>query len=134
MAVLREWLSQIVCYLCLTTLLLHVIPDTGMKRYVRFFLGILFLVVMLEPLEGIFFGETFLESFERSSLKGLQQVYDSGREGLGDTLKSWEENEYQEKLQQKIEEIYHTYHIPQQETHNNNQKTGVEDGEAGINR
>ncbi len=37
MAVLREWLSQIVCYLCLTTLLLHVIPDTGMKRYVRFF-------------------------------------------------------------------------------------------------
>lgn len=59
MAVLREWLSQIVCYLCLTTLLLHVIPDTGMKRYVRFFLGILFLLVMLEPLEGIFWGKPF---------------------------------------------------------------------------
>lgn len=130
----REWLSQIVCYLCLMTLLLHMIPDTGMKRYVRFFLGILFLLVVMEPLGNVLGGKTFLESFEKKSLKGMQQVYESGKEGLGDTLESWEEEAYQQKLQEKIEEIYTAYHIPQQETHNNNQKTGVEDGEVGVNR
>lgn len=134
MAGIREWLSQIVCYLCLMTLMLYVIPDTGLKRYVRFFLGILFILVVLEPFEKIFGGETFLISFEQNSRKGLQQIYESGREGLEDTLESWNEENYQKELQEKIEEIYAAYHIPQQETHNNNQITGVDDGEIGINR
>ena len=134
MAGIREWLSQIVCYLCLMTLILHVIPDTGLKRYVRFFLGIVFILGVLEPLENIFGGDTFFTSFEQNSLKGLRQIYESGREGLGDTVESWDEEAYQRELQEKIEEIYADYHIPQQETHNNNQKTGVDDGEIGINR
>ena len=108
---IREWFSQIVCFLCLMTLLLYVIPDTGMKRYVRFFLGMLFLLVVVSPLGKLSGGTVFFESFEKRSLKGLQQ-----------------------ELQKKIEEIYAAYHIPQQETHNNNQKTGVEDGEVGIHR
>ena len=131
---IREWFSQIVCFLCLMTLLLYVIPDTGMKRYVRFFLGMLFLLVVVSPLGKLSGGTVFFESFEKRSLKGLQQVYKSGVEGLRDTLENGEEEAFQQELQKKIEEIYAAYHIPQQETHNNNQKTGVEDGEVGIHR
>ena len=49
-------------------------------------------------------------------------------------MEGWDEEAYQRELQEKIEEIYADYHIPQQETHNNNQKTGVDDGEIRINR
>ena len=131
---IREWLSQIVCFLCLMTLLLHVIPDTGMKRYVRFFLGILFLMVVMEPLGKLAGGKAFFVNFELESMKGLRQIYESGKMGLEDTIEGWDEESYQQELQKKIEEIYDTYHIPQQETHNNNQKTGVENGETGISR
>ena len=99
---IREWLSQIVCFLCLMTLLLYVIPDTGMKRYVRFFLGMLFLLVVLSPLGKLSGGTVFFESFEKRSLKGLQQVYKSGVEGLRDTLENGEEEAFQQELQKKI--------------------------------
>ena len=110
---IREWLSQIVCFLCLMTLLLHVIPDTGMKRYVRFFLGILFLMVVMEPLGKLAGGKAFFVNFELESMKGLRQIYESGKMGLEDTIEGWDEESYQQELQKKIEEIYDTYHIPQ---------------------
>lgn len=131
---IREWLSQIVCYLCLMTVLLHVIPETGLKRYVKFFLGLLFILVVLEPLGNLIGGEDFLANFELESLKAIVQDYQLGKIGLEDTLTDWDESAYQKELEEKIEEIYNTYHIPQQELHNNNQKAGVEDGETGISR
>ena len=131
---IREWLSQIVCYLCLMTVLLHIIPDTSLKKYVRFFLGILFVLVVLEPLGNVIGGEDFFTNFEIRSLKGLYQDYQTGKMGLEGAFDHWDEEAYQQELEQKIEEIYNTYHIPQQETHNNSQKTGVEDGKTGISR
>lgn len=131
---LREWLGQIVCFLCLMTVFLHVIPENGMKRYIRFFLGILFLLVVLEPVGSLFGMEAFLMNFEQKSLMHLYQDYETGKMGLGDVLPEWKEEEYQRRLQQKVQEIYDTYHIPRQELHTNNQKAGAENGETGNHR
>lgn len=132
--IIREWLSQIVCSLCLMTVFLHVIPDTGLKKYVRFFLGILFLLVVLEPVGKLFGTEDFLANFEVESLKSMYRDYETGKIGLGDMIPEWDEEEYQRQLQQKVQEVYDTYHIPGQELHTNNQKAGVEDGETGNYR
>lgn len=113
---LQEWMGQIVCFLCLMTLLLHVIPDTGMKRYVQFFLGILFLLVLMEPVGKFAGGKAFLKNFEQESIKGLQQIYESGKMGLEQTIEGWEEETYQKKLQEQIEEIYDSYPVLQQDT------------------
>lgn len=129
---LREWLSQWVCYLCLMTLLLHVIPDNGLKRYVRFFLGLLLILVVMEPLGNWLGNDGFFVDLERESLKGLYQIYESGKAGLADAISEGEEERYQEQLREKIEKIYETYHIPSQEIHNNNQETGAGNGETGF--
>ena len=133
MAAVREWLSQIVCFLCLMRVLLHVIPDTGLKKYVRFFLGILFILVVLEPVGNYLGGDSFLANFEAESLRGLQQDLETGKLGLEDMISDWDEEVYQRELEEKIEKIYQTYHIPREDAHTNNQKAGVEDGETEIN-
>ncbi|MDO5346190.1 MAG: stage III sporulation protein AF [Lachnospiraceae bacterium] len=116
---IREWLSQVMCFLCLMTVVLHVIPDTKLKKYVRHFLGLLFLLTVLEPLGKLLGGEEFLMNFEAESLKGLYQEYEEGKQGLEAVLPDWDEEEYQRELEEKVQEIYDTYHIPQQEGHKN---------------
>ena len=129
MEAIREWLGEIACFMCLMTVLLHVIPDTGLKKYVRFFLGILLLLVATEPIgRGAGMGQ-FLENGERKSLEALERDYASGSMGLKDFLPQWDEESYQRQLEEKVRQIYDTYHIPEQELHTNNQNAGVEDGE-----
>lgn len=129
MEAIREWLGEIACFMCLMTVLLHVIPDTGLKKYVRFFLGILLLLVAAEPIGRGAGMEQFLENVERKSLEALEWDYASGSMGLKDFLPQWDEESYQRQLEEKVRQIYDTYHIPEQELHTNNQNAGVEDGE-----
>lgn len=130
MTEIREWMGQIVCYLCLMRVLLHVIPDTGLKKYVRFFLSLLFLLVLVEPVGAWIGAEDFMARFDVASLRVLQQELESGKLGLEDAIIDWDEDAYQRELETKIEKIYQTYHIPQEQLHTNNQKAGVEDGES----
>ena len=127
---LKDWLSQIVCFLCLMTVLLHVIPDTSLKKYVRFFLGILFILVVAEPLGVIFGTDEFFLRMETEALRQMQQDFETGKQGLAELENDWDEEEYEKELEKKIEEIRSTYHIPGEELHNNNQKAGVEDGKT----
>ena len=129
MEAIREWLGEIACVMCLMTVLLHVIPDTGLKKYGRFFLGILLLLVAAEPIGRGAGMEQFLENVERKSLEALERDYASGSMGLKDFLPQWDEESYQRQLEEKVRQIYDTYHIPEQELHTNNQNAGVEDGE-----
>lgn len=129
MEAIREWLGEIACFMCLMTVLLHVIPDTRLKKYVRFFLGILLLLVAAEPIGRGAGMEQFLENVERKSLEALERDYASGSMGLKDFLPQWDEESYQRQLEEKVRQIYDTYHIPEQELHTNNQNAGVEDGE-----
>lgn len=116
---IREWLGQVMGFLCLTSVLLHVIPDTGLKKYVRYFLGLLFLLVVLEPVERFWGDGEFRKNFERESLRGLYQEYEAGKWGLEGVLPDWNEEAYQKELEEKVREVYETYHIPQQESHRN---------------
>lgn len=131
---IRQWLGQVICFLCMMTLLLHVIPDTGLKKYVRFFLGLLFILVVLEPVGSFLGKEEFLRNFELENIRGLYQEFQSGKIGLADTFGSWDEEAYQRELEEKIREIYERYHIPWQESHNNSQKAGMEDGQMETDR
>lgn len=131
MGEIRTWLGQIVCCLCLMTWMLQIIPENGLKRYVRFFLGILFLLVVLEPMEGLLGGEEFWNYLESESQKGLLQIYESGQAGLSELSENWEDGEWQRNLEQKIEEIYEIYQKKEQQ---DDQKAGVEHGENGMGR
>ncbi|MDD2960197.1 MAG: stage III sporulation protein AF [Lachnospiraceae bacterium] len=101
MNAVREWLYQIIFYLCLMTVVLQIIPDTGLKKYVRFFLGLLFILVVLRPV-----GELAGGNFEgRLELARLKQEYASWKEEKSGLDQLWTEDgdeEYEKELLQKI--------------------------------
>ena len=78
-------------------------------------------------IEGMMCGHC--EATVKKSLEALEWDYASGSMGLKDFLPQWDEESYQRQLEEKVRQIYDTYHIPEQELHTNNQNAGVEDGE-----
>ena len=46
---LYEWMSGIAYFMVLITILMHIIPDQGYQKYIRFFTGILLVVLFLTP-------------------------------------------------------------------------------------
>ena len=53
---MREWLKLLLYSICIITLLLHLLPDGKFVKYVRFYAGLLFFLIALEPLLGLFLG------------------------------------------------------------------------------
>ncbi len=54
MAFLTEWLTNIILFILLATILELLLPNSSMERYVKMVLGLLLLVMILNPLLSIF--------------------------------------------------------------------------------
>lgn len=49
-----EWIQNIAFYLILITAVIHVIPDSGYKKYIRFFTGLVLILLILNPVLRLF--------------------------------------------------------------------------------
>ena len=47
------WIRDIAFYAILMTVILHLLPEEGQKKYVRFFMGIVLMLVVLSPLLSV---------------------------------------------------------------------------------
>lgn len=45
-----EWIKNIVFYQLVVSIVMNMIPDDVYQKYVRFFLGMLFLVIVIQPI------------------------------------------------------------------------------------
>lgn len=50
---LYGWIRDIAFYAILMTVILHLLPEEGQKKYVRFFMGIVLMLVVLSPLLSV---------------------------------------------------------------------------------
>ena len=44
-----EWIQNIAFYLILITVLLHMLPDSDYKKYIRFFTGLILILLLITP-------------------------------------------------------------------------------------
>lgn len=51
---LYQWIQNIAFYLILVTVFVQLIPDSGYKKYVRFFTGLLLIVLLTAPILKVF--------------------------------------------------------------------------------
>lgn len=49
-----NWLEQLACYLILVTAVLHALPDSGYKKYIRFFTGLILVILLASPVLQLF--------------------------------------------------------------------------------
>lgn len=81
-AYLYEWIRNVAFYLVLVTALLHVLPRSGYQKYIRFFTGLVLILLVLAPVLKLFQMEeelwdayrddSWLEQLEE--IKGVEEI------------------------------------------------------------
>ena len=51
---LYEWMKNIAFYMVLITAVIHILPNSDYKKYIRFFTGMVLVVMLATPLLKIF--------------------------------------------------------------------------------
>lgn len=97
-----DWIKNLVFYLILITMLMQVIPDSDYKKYIRFFAGLVMILLLTKPVLYVFHME---DEFDRlyHSLEYRQNVKEIER--AGEKFQSVEEG-YFEWQQNMADEVY----------------------------
>lgn len=112
-----SWIRNIVCCLCLFHIFLQVLPGESFKKYVRFFGGLILLLMTAAPLSD---AAHVAAGFERAwNLESLREQAEDIRltgEGM-EELRSERINEaYQREVKRQMEEVVRAYGLHPQKT------------------
>lgn len=61
-----EWAQNLAYYMVLVTVLLHALPDSGYKKYIRFFTGMVLILMIVTPIFRIFGMDSQIVNFYKS--------------------------------------------------------------------
>lgn len=112
-----SWVRNIVCYLCLFNIFLQILPGENFKKYVRFFGGLILIVLVMEPLADV----THLrEGFERAwRLESLREQAEDIRltgEGMEELRSEKISEAYQAEIKRQMEETVRAYGMTPERT------------------
>lgn len=92
-AVLYEWMKTIAGFYLLLTVFLHLLPDSVYEKYIRFFMGMLLMVLLSSPFfELLGKGDHFLTDFSVGMQKEDRQLAERAEEFLEQYIQDLMEN------------------------------------------
>lgn len=82
-AYLFEWIQNIAFYLILITAVLHIIPSTTYKNYIRFFTGLILILLLIQPILSLTKGDIALEQvYQNATYKQQKKEMEEATEYL----------------------------------------------------
>ena len=82
---LYEWVQNIAYYMILVTVVVQVIPKSGYKKYIRFFTGLLLILLMCEPILKVAgMEDSFMELYHKTSYEQEQKEMEEKTKFLED--------------------------------------------------
>ena len=103
---LYQWLQDLAVYLILVSAILQALPQESYQNYIRFFSGLVLIILLMTPLlrltdmEDSFRSRVQEQNMEQESASFLEEIREKQEEGKGEmTL------ETEEKEQIEVEEI-----------------------------
>ena len=103
---LYQWLQDLAVYLILVSAILQALPHESYQKYIRFFSGLVLIILLMTPLlrltdmEDSFRSRVQEQNMEQESASFLEEIREKQEEGKGEmTL------ETEEKEQIEVEEI-----------------------------
>ena len=73
---MQNWIKTLVVGSCLLTMLLHMIPNGKFVKYVRFYAGLIFVLLAMQPVIQLFSGGT-LEELLAAAVESMRELKDS---------------------------------------------------------
>ncbi|WP_209123084.1 stage III sporulation protein AF [Alkalihalobacillus sp. BA299] len=109
MSFLTEWLTNIIIFILLATILELLLPNSNMQRYVKMVVGLLLLVIILNPLLSIFSKDIndILPNFssnERISEKSLENSIERKKIEIERGQRAYISEQMAVQLKRKVEE------------------------------
>ncbi|MCD7766418.1 MAG: stage III sporulation protein AF [Lachnospiraceae bacterium] len=123
---MTEWIKSLAASVCLLTILLHLVPENRFLKYVRFYAGLLFFLLAMQPVLEFLGSADELERFLQ--LEFLKEEYydlESAAEGLDDLKNEQIQAAYQDELIRQTAGIVSAYGLEAV-------STAIEFGEDGY--
>ena len=96
--ILFGWVRNIVYFSILMTVVLHVLPEKGQRKYLQFFMGFILILLAASPLLSAFGLENILdETYARQTYDRELQEFSKRQEKI--------ENAYRERAERSVEKI-----------------------------
>lgn len=73
-----EWIENIAVYLVLVVAVLHMVPNEEYKRYIRFFIGMILMLMLAGPILKIWGMSEFPKAEYQRQLKEIEEVISFG--------------------------------------------------------
>lgn len=128
MASLYGWIRNLICFICILNLVLQILPGSSFKKYVRFFGGVLLVVLVMKPLgELIQISGGFEQVWRTEKLKEEFDGLEASRQGMEELRLEKINEAYQAEIKRQIEEIVRAYGLLPKRT-----DISFGDGEAGV--
>ncbi len=70
------WVKNIACFTILTTVIIHILPSNKYEKYLKLYLGLLLILLMISPFAKLFHLDKVMEEF-------FQKENENGNGGYG---------------------------------------------------
>lgn len=82
---LYEWIRNVAFYMVLVTVMVQILPDNTYKKYIRFFTGMILIMLLMTPILKIFnMEESFDTLFQNASYQQETKKIKGTTEYLGE--------------------------------------------------
>lgn len=106
MDILYGWIRNLIVCFCMLELFCHLVRKEDYRRYIRFFGGLVVLLLVLEPLGGLFsIGTSFEEALRQAFAREDAYELRTSREALAGLQNQKIEEAYRRELERQIKEI-----------------------------
>lgn len=117
MSGIYSWIKNIVCFLCIINIFLQILPGKNYKKYVRFFGGLLLIVIVMGPFANMAKVSGKFEQVWR--MESLREEYDEMKitsQGVEELRSETINKAYKEELKRQVEEVVMAYGFVPEET------------------
>ena len=73
-----EWMKNIACYLVIVVAILHIIPGESYKRYIRFFVGMILILMLSGPILKLWGMSEFPKEEYEKRIQEIEEVISVG--------------------------------------------------------
>lgn len=78
-----QWIQNLACYMILITAVIQILPNNSYRKYIRFFCGLILIIVLAAPMLELFGAEENLRRIYREAryeetIKEIQEAWNDG--------------------------------------------------------
>lgn len=106
MDILKKWVCSIVCYLCFVQVIEQLLPNDSYRKYVRFFCGLLLIILVATPLADLSgLSQKLEDAWRMAALKEEWASLNMEQEGLSQLREQMIHEACREEIERQIAEV-----------------------------